>query len=163
MRNSRRNLVTLLTTMSALLLLGSVSSAAAGGHKHSLTTAHMALVGPDASLDCSDLQPAAGEDGTQAGPGSVSFVQHRDGSVSATVRFRGAQPSTTYFVRLIQVGDGTCPGDGAFVTTNKQGSARVTVAEDLIEGSDAMQVFVNIPETGEPPYYRASERFLLNP
>jgi hypothetical protein len=143
------------------LLLGWVTPAAAD--LQGPGPVRVSLVGPDASLDCSDLQPAAGEDASERGPGDVMFKQNNDGTVEVTVRMRHADRDTTYLVRLIQVGDGTCPGEGVELVTNGKGNGAVRIVQDVLDGSTAMQVFVNIPETGEPPYYRAADRFIIQP
>lgn len=143
------------------LLLGWVTPAAAD--LQGPNPVRVGLVGPDASLDCSDLQPAAGEDASQSGPGDVLFKQNNDGTVEATVRMRHADRNTTYLVRLIQVGDGTCPGEGVALVTNPKGLGSVRIVQEILPGSTAMQVFVSIPETGEPPYYRAADRYIIQP
>jgi hypothetical protein len=152
------------TTAAALvgaLLLGWVHPAAADASGPGRTK--IPLVGPDAALDCADLRPAVGEDASESGPGEVLFREDRSGHVEAIVRLRGAARNTSYLVRVIQVGDGTCPGEGAELVTNGKGNGSVRIVQPVIEGSDAVQVFVDIPETGEPPYYRAADRYLLTP
>jgi hypothetical protein len=39
----------------------------------------------------------------------------------------------------------------------------VRIVQDVLDSSTAMQVFVSIPETGEPPYYRAADRYIIQP
>lgn len=156
-----RSKATVALAVVGALVLGWVSPAAAD--LQGPATVRVNLVGPDASLDCSDLQPAAGENASERGPGDVMFKQNNDGTVEVTVRMRHADRDTTYLVRLIQVGDGTCPGEGAYLVTNQKGIGTVRIVQDILDGSTAMQVFVSNPETGEPPYYRAADRYVIQP
>jgi hypothetical protein len=62
--------------------------------------------------------------------GSFAVLKYNKGqnSVGATVQLKGAEPNTTYKVRIIQ-GFGDCFTDDGTVTTNGQGNGTLTLSE----------------------------------
>lgn len=120
-----------------------------------------ALVGPEASVFCSDVQPVPGEDVSLLQGGFVVFNQS-DGMVSAVVSVKGGLPNTTYVVRLIQGNGGDCfTVDGTFVT-NGQGNGNLHVREVIANPNSDVQVIVDTGVLFITPTYRGFASYHLN-
>ena len=77
--------------------------------------------------------------------GFVNLIQPAHRKFVAVVVLKGAQPNTTYTVRLIQVvpGGGDCLDIDGTVTTNQYGNGNTTVHEAKLSGATAVWVDLN--------------------
>ncbi len=115
------------------------------------------LVGPRADISCQELEPGD-EDVSQAGPGHVAFAV-RSGTVTARVVLRGAEPRTSYVVRLLQANDSStsCVEVNGVFRTNRNGNGSLRVTEPIT--GPAAQVIVNTGALFGQPTYRAESAF----
>jgi hypothetical protein len=115
---------------------GTGTAAARGAHAVSLTTHN---------INC-DASPTSGS-GIGSGTGFVVFNENSRDTVIAVVVLRGAQPNTTYTVRLIEAPSGSdCQIVDGTITTNVVGNGTVNVREPLTGPS----VFVAVNNTTNP-------------
>lgn len=116
------------------------------------------LVGPDAQLFCFSLTPTSNDVATLWQEGFVRFnVDDDAGILSAVVSLKGAEPNTTYPVRLIQGGAGDCQTVDGYLTTNGRGNGTLSISEPAV--SDRAQVIINTDVLSGDPTYRATEIF----
>jgi hypothetical protein len=145
---TRRLLV--LAAAVGLTLTVTVSGASAAALK-------VPLVGPNANFFCVDLQPA--DEAPAPGPGFVIFNQDGAGVVHANVRLQGAEPNTTYVVRLIQgtPSGADCFDEDALFTTNGTGNGGVNIEEPVQPDAIGAQVIIDTENVFNPPTYRGSD------
>jgi hypothetical protein len=152
-----------MVAVSAVLVIGAGVGNAAN-MSNAPGAAKQGLVGPQASVFCNDVTPTPSDVTTTTIPGFVIFNQDQGaGTVSANVHVKGAEPNTTYVVRLIQ-GNGTgddCGVVDATFTTNGQGNGGELVVEATAVGTTAIQVIVDTGRLLGRPTYRGAALYML--
>ncbi len=159
----RRSLVALLAAAS--LAVAFVAPASGGT---AVMVGGVPLVGPMGVVWCTDATPffpGQVDNGTQAGPGTVSMAGG-DFAVSAAVTLRGAAPYHAYYVRLIQ--GGSVPTDcwtlDGVIVTDAWGNGITSVREARRPGTVAITVIVDSDAClCSLPIYRAKSRLVLGP
>lgn len=121
------------------------------------------LVGPEAVITCDNLLPIEFTSLT-SGPGFVIFNEDGSGRIHANVKFKGAEPETTYVVRLIQgtPSGGDCHVEDAVFTTDSKGNGGVNIKEAVQPDATAAQVIIDTGSIFETPTFRGSELFRLS-
>jgi hypothetical protein len=118
------------------------------------------LVGPQAVIWCGDLTPTPWEVADQIQEGFVIF-NHNDadetGKLMATVKLKGAEPSTSYPVRLIQNGNNGCWTVDGTLTTNHVGNGVLHLEEPSV--GDAAQVIIDTGSLFATPAWRGTDIF----
>jgi hypothetical protein len=133
----RRGIVPTVAAGALVLGLGGLPSASAssghGAHKLSLT---------QTNRSCGGAQIGETQ---QARFGFVNMIATGRGYVVASVVLKGAQPHTTYGVRVIQLvpGDGDCSSVDATLTTDALGNGNAMVHEKVLAGATGVWVALN--------------------
>jgi hypothetical protein len=144
----------LLLIGAAGLLLGFAGAATAA---EAPGAAKLGLVGPGAIVFCAPPQSPVDSDASQTLEGFAIFNYSSDSNtIKATVSVKGAQPNTSYPVRLIQNNSDCGTVDGV-LTTNGQGTGSLNLREAAVSGS--AQVIIDTGNLFTNPTYRATESY----
>ena len=147
----------LLALLSAGLLVGAVAAPTTGATARYVSAP---LVGPQAVIWCTDdspYHPGQVDRASLAGPGSVSFIAG-DWSVGTTITLRGAQPYTTYVVRVVQgtqyLPSSDCHRVDATIRTDGFGNADVALREPRNPYGNSVQVIIDTGALYQTPSFR---------